>query len=1152
MTTSTAEIVAALRKSLKEQERLRADNDRLAASREPIAIVGIGCRYPGGVDSAEGLWRLVAEGRDAVADLPGDRGWDLDALYDPDPDHPGTSYVREGGFLAGVADFDPEFFGISPREALAMDPQQRLLLEVCWETFERAGMDPAGLRGSRTGVFVGATTSGYVPDLLRAPREAEGYAFTGNTSSVISGRVAYVFGLEGPAVSIDTACSSSLVAVHLACRALRAGECSLALGGGVSVFSSPAVFVELSRQQALSPDGRCKAFSAAADGFGPGEGAGVLLLERLSDARRGGHRVLAVIRGSAINQDGASNGLTAPSGPAQRRVIRAALEDARLGPADVDAVEAHGTGTTLGDPIEAQALLATYGRDRANPLWLGSVKSNLGHTTAAAGVAGVIKMVMAMAHGVLPRTLHADEPTPEVDWSAGAVALLTENTPWPETGRARRTCVSSFGVSGTNAHLILQAPEPRPVEEPVTEPQVVPWVVSGHGRAGLRGQAQRLLAYTGSGTAAAIGAALARKPALPDRAVIVGDDRDALVAGLNALAEGRENPSVITASGSGSGGVVLVFPGQGGQWAGMGLDLLEAFPVFAEHLHACDEALRPHTGWSLLDALRSDGPDLDRVDVVQPALFAVMVGLARLWQSFGINPAAVVGHSQGEIAAAHIAGALNLEDAARISALRSQALTRLSGRGGMASLALPREDTLGLLTAWDGRLGLASDNGPTSTVVSGDTDAIDELITHCETRDIRVRRIPVDYASHGPHVEAIHTRLIDALGDVSPRAAEIPMCSALTGELIDTTTLDAAYWYRNLREPVEFQQATRTLLEQGNTTFIEASPHPVLGLALEETVQDGLIIPTLRRDDGGPAAPLHQPRHGPRHRLDPDLPERTRARPADVRLPALSLLAPTGQPRPPPARDSPPPGTPSSPPHSSPPATTPSSSPARSPPVRIRGSPTTGRAARSCCRGPPSWSWPSSRATRPALPTSRSSPSRPRWSSPKGTPSTFKGSSSHPTRTAAAGSRSTRVREAARGSGTPRPRSRAYRPKRPPRRSRGRPPAPSRCRSARSTPASPNAATATAPPSKDCAPRGNAATRCTPRSCSPATSATPPGTACTPRCSTPRSTPRRPRTCCPPTASGSRSPGAASPCTRPARRACGCASAPPGPPSASR
>ncbi|MFI0939901.1 SDR family NAD(P)-dependent oxidoreductase [Streptomyces sp. NPDC021020] len=1149
MSASIEEITKALRASVKETRRLRARNDELEAARhEPIAIVAMSCRLPGGVTSPDELWRLLDDGRDAVTGFPADRGWDLGGLYDPDPDHLGTSYVREGGFLSEVAGFDAEFFGISPREALAMDPRQRLLLEGTWELFEAAGIDPQTLRGSRTGVFVGAGPSDY-------PHGMEGYAVAGTTPSILSGRVSYVFGLEGPAVTVDTACSSSLVTLHLACQALRAGECTTAVAGGVTVMSSPRVIVEFSRQRALSADGRCKAFAEAADGFGFAEGLGLLLLEPLSRARRLGHEVLAVIRGSAVNQDGASSGLTAPNGPSQERVIRQAVAAAGLSLRDVDVVEAHGTGTTLGDPIEAQALLATYGQDRPDgrPLLLGSVKSNIGHTQATAGAAGVMKMVLAMRHGTVPATLHVDEPSRHVDWQAGAVELAVAAQPWPDAGHPRRAGVSSFGVSGTNAHLVLEeAPEPtpaaaggggdagagrpadagaaaaagagvppgvgpgaagpagagpaglagagpagppgagpaalpgagsaglarsgaaagaggeaarsagadsarpgsaaspgagpaglagagpagppgagtaglagagtaglagagpaalpgagsvgladagaagsarsgaaagaggeaarsagadsarpgsaaspgagpagppgagpaalpgagsvglagagaagsarsgaaagaggeaapsagadsarladagsgsarsgaaapggaevaRPPAAPTTaggaaavtgggrsraagaeepggsagaEPGVVAWLLSGRGERGLRGQAAQLAAHVAGQPEADVrdvGAALVRRAALTHRAVVLGPDRAALLAGVGALAEGRPAAGVVQGvARSRSAEAVLVFPGQGSQWAGMALGLLDAEPVFRDRLAACEAALAPFTGWSVRDVLRGapGAPDLERVDVVQPVLFAVMVSLAALWEHAGIAPAAVVGHSQGEIAAACVAGALSLEDAARIVALRSRAIVALSGQGAMASLGLGRADAEAALTRWAGRLAIGVVNGPGSVVVSGDTDAIAELVDTYQDSDVRVRRLPVDYASHSPHVERIRDELLTQLAGVTPVPSRIPFYSAVTGGQLDTTGLDADYWYRNLRQPVRFDEVTRTLTERGYELFVEASPHPVLTMGLEETIAAAdaaaLVLGTLHRDRGGP------------------------------------------------------------------------------------------------------------------------------------------------------------------------------------------------------------------------------------------------------------------------------------------------------------
>ncbi|GGQ35911.1 hypothetical protein GCM10010266_69000 [Streptomyces griseomycini] len=822
-----------------------------AGDDEPIAIVAMSCRLPGGVHSPEDLWELLTTGGDGVTAFPTDRGWDLEGRYDEDAERPGRYYQREAGFLHDAGQFDPEFFGISPREALAMDPQQRLLLEIAWEAVERAGIDPTGLRGSRTGVFVGAMTMDYGPRLYEAPAELEGHLLTGNTASVASGRLSYSFGFAGPAVTLDTACSSSLAALHLAVQSLRRGECPLALAGGVTVMPSQGLFVEFSRQRALAPDGRCKAFSASADGFGLAEGATMVLLERLSDARRNGHPVLALIKGTAINQDGASNGLTAPSGPAQRKVIRQALADAGVPAAEVDAVEAHGTGTRLGDPIEADALLATYGREHPadRPLLLGSVKSNIGHTQAASGVAGLIKMVLALRHGVLPPSLHITEPTPHVDWTSGAVSLVTETTPWPQTGRPRRAGVSSFGISGTNAHAILeQAPEETPAEPP-SPSGPVPLVFSARTEDALRAHAARLAAAAEASAPADLADALLSRSVFEHRAVVVAGGANA----LSAVATGTESARVAVGVARPTGQVAFVFPGQGSQWLGMGAELAESSPVFRASLDACAEALAPHVDWSLHEAL-GDAERLERVDVVQPALFAVMVSLAALWRSYGVEPDAVVGHSQGEIAAAHVAGALSLEDAARVVALRSKAILALSGRGGMVSLAVTVDQARERLARWDGRISVAAVNGPGSVVVAGDADALDELMESCAADGVRARRVPVDYASHSPHVERIQDALAEALAGIAPRPASVPMLSTVTGEWLTGTETGAEYWYRNLRNTVRFEEATRGLLDHGIGVFVECSPHPVLTIGVRETVEaagrDAIVVGTLRRTDG--------------------------------------------------------------------------------------------------------------------------------------------------------------------------------------------------------------------------------------------------------------------------------------------------------------
>ncbi|MBK1786598.1 type I polyketide synthase [Prauserella cavernicola] len=829
------------------------------STEEPIAVVAMACRLPGGVESPEDLWRLLANGEDAITPFPTDRGWDLDRLHRASG--PGGVETDGGGFLAEAADFDAGFFGLSPREALGMDPQQRLLLEVSWEAFERAGMDPTALRGTDTGVFVGTMDQEYGPRLHEAPAELDGFLLTGKTTSVASGRIAYLLGLTGPAITLDTACSSSLVALHLAINSLRRGETSLALAGGVTVLATPGIFTEFSTQGGLARDGRCKAFAAAADGTGMAEGAGMLVLQRLSDAQRQGRTVLGVLRGSAVNSDGASNGLTAPSGAAQQRVIRAALADAGLGQSDVDVVEAHGTGTALGDPIEAEALLATYGRDRDRPLLLGSLKSNIGHTQAAAGVAGIIKMVLALDRGKVPATLHVDEPSTRVDWATGAVELVTSPADWPAVDRPRRGGVSSFGISGTNAHVVLeQAPAgpPAPAADAANPlaGAVVPWVVSGRSAAGLRAQAHRLAEFApGSGDPVSVGLSLATgRAAFEHRAVVLASDRAQFAAGMAAVAAGGAGDGVVAGEvlRRGSGRVVFVFPGQGSQWVGMGRDLLDSSPVFARSMAECEEALAPFVDWSLTAVLRADAV-LERVDVVQPVLWAVMVSLAAWWESAGVTPAAVVGHSQGEIAAACVSGVLSLEDGARLVALRSQVIARdLAGDGGMLSLATGTEHVLGF-SSFGEDAAIAAINSPRSTVVAGTAEALSAIEAEAVALGVRARRIPVDYASHSAHVDRIRPDLLERIGKVEPREGTVPLFSTTVADWVAGPDLDAEYWYRNLREPVRFQDAIRALL--ADHLFVEVSAHPVLVSAIEEIGHaDGVpatAIGTLRRDDGG-------------------------------------------------------------------------------------------------------------------------------------------------------------------------------------------------------------------------------------------------------------------------------------------------------------
>jgi thioester reductase-like protein len=860
VTTEQAKLVEYLKRVTTDLRRTRRRVAELEAGHtaDPVAVVGMSAHYPGATDADE-LWRLAADGRDTIGPFPDDRGWDLDARYDPDPAALGKFYIREAGFLETAGDFDAAFFGISPREALAMDPQQRVLLEAAWEAIEHAGIAAPTLRGSRTGVFAGLVEQSYLD--LDPPPEFEGYQMTSKLSSMASGRISYTLGLEGPSVSIDTACSSGLVALHLAIRALRAGECDLALAGAVYIAAHPGAYLDGARQRGLAADGRCKPFSSAADGIGWSEGGGVLVVERLSDARRNGHRVLAVVRGSAVNSDGASNGLTAPNGPSQERVIRAALADAGLRPSEVDAVEAHGTGTRLGDPIEAQALLATYGQGRpaGRPLLLGSLKSNIGHAQAAAGIAGLVKMIQAIRHARLPRTLHLTEPSPFVDWSAGDVELLAEDRDWPDTEAPRRGAVSAFGASGTNAHVILeQAPPEEPVE-PVTRPTpaALSWVVSGHTPAALRAQAARLASASSAQSADPYDVAYSlatTRTALDHRAVVVGADRAALLAGLTAVAEGADSVSVVRGSATDTGRTVFVFPGQGSQWADMAVPLLDSAPEFAEQIAACAKALEPFVDFSLEDVLRGreGAAGLDQLEVVQPVLFAVMVSLAALWQANGVRPDAVVGHSQGEVAAAYVAGALSLEDAARIVALRSRVVRALQGVGGMGAIALPRAEVAARLEAWAGKLSVTVENGPNAVLVGGDRDALAEFLARCKADGTRIKRFDSDYASHSPQVELVRDELLAAFAPVRPRPGTIPFFSTVTASWVDTATLDAGYWYRNLRGTVEFARSVGTLADEGFGVFVEVSPHPVLLASVQETVGDDAVLTgTLRRDEGG-------------------------------------------------------------------------------------------------------------------------------------------------------------------------------------------------------------------------------------------------------------------------------------------------------------
>ncbi|MBJ8338374.1 SDR family NAD(P)-dependent oxidoreductase [Antrihabitans sp. YC3-6] len=832
MSNSDNRLVEALRRSVLEIDELRTKNKQLATARtEPIAIVGASCRLPGGVASRDQLWDMVADGRDAIGGFPTDRGWSAD-LYDPEPGRAGRSYVRNGGFLYDAGDFDAAFFGISPRDALATDPQQRLLLETSWEALEDARIDPVSLRGSDTGVFTGVMY--------------HDYGHTNQLGSVVSGRIAYSFGLTGPAVTLDTACSSSLVAMHQAAAALRAGECGLALVGGVSVMATPSVFVEMSRQRGLSPDGRCKSFAAAADGVGWAEGAAMVVLERLSAAKRNGRRILAVMRGSAVNQDGTSNGLTAPNGPAQERVIRAALANAGLGTDDVDIIEGHGTGTTLGDPIEAGAIVATYGSDRSRPIWLGSIKSNIGHTQAAAGVTGVIKMAMAMRHGVMPATLHVDAPSPHVDWPAEAVRLLTEAQPWNTAGRPRRAGISSFGISGTNAHIILEEPPAQVPTEKQTPQQAptaapVPWVFSGKTPEAVLAQVSRTRDWastTREASVADIGVSLAARARMQHRTVVFGSDRDELLAALSDSAIGQAL----------AGKTVFAYPGQGSQRLGMGQRLHATFPVFRTAFDEALAAVEAHTGTSLRSVVwGDDAPALAQTSVAQTGLFVVEVALTRLLESWGAGPDLVFGHSVGEITAAHVAGVLSLDNAALVVAARARSMQALPSGGGMLAVAGSVADLTPLLPSG---VEIAAVNGPNAVVLSGTSEMLAEIAAEVGRRGRKSTTLSVSHAFHSASMDPILDDFMAAIAETEVLPQRIPVVSNLSGDLAADDFGTPRYWRDHIRRPVLFAAGAAAAIADGATRFVEVGPGTALATMLSADDDSATVAVPLLRGDG--------------------------------------------------------------------------------------------------------------------------------------------------------------------------------------------------------------------------------------------------------------------------------------------------------------
>ncbi|RDG36867.1 acyltransferase domain-containing protein, partial [Streptomyces corynorhini] len=833
---------------------------------DAVAVVGVSCRLPSAPDPA-GFWRLLTEGGSAVSAVPPGRWGDDEAAR-------GQRATGRGAFLDAVDGFDAGFFGVSPREARAMDPQQRLVLELGWEVLEDAGTLPAAVRGSDTGVFVGVTADDYGALAHRRGARAVGsHTLTGLNRGVIANRLSYVLGLRGPSMVVDTGQSSSLVAVHLACESLRRGESATALAGGVQLNLAPGGALAAGRLGALSPDGRCFTFDERANGYVRGEGGGMVLLKPLARALADGDDIYCVIEGGAVNNDGTGETLTTPAPTGQEAVLREACRRAGVAPAAVQYVELHGTGTRVGDPVEAAALGAVYGPGRTadGPLLVGSAKTNVGHLEGAAGIVGLLKVALSLRHGALPASLNFERPHPRIRFDEWRLDVVASARPWPRREGPALAGVSSFGMGGTNCHLVVSGPVPSTSAgaapgEAAASPASAVWPLSGRSEAALRAQAARLADRLTDDPALAprdVGFSLATsRTDFAHRAVVLAPDRNAAVGALEGLAVDGYAPGVVTGVADVSGSTVFVFPGQGSQWAGMGVALLAESAVFAARLDECAAALAPYTGWSVRDVLQQapGAPSLDRVDVVQPVSWAVMVSLAELWRSCGVVPDAVVGHSQGEIAAACVAGALSTADAARVVALRGRAIARrLAGSGGMMSVALPAAEAARRLEAWEGRLSVAALNGPASAVVSGDPDALDELAAQLTAQGVRNRRVAVDYASHSPQVAAVERELTEALAPVAPGPARVPFFSTVTAGPLDGRELDAGYWYRNLRQTVRFAPAVGELLDQGHRVFVEVSPHPVLTAAVLDSVDaapergggPAVAVGTLRRGEGG-------------------------------------------------------------------------------------------------------------------------------------------------------------------------------------------------------------------------------------------------------------------------------------------------------------